>query len=220
MKLNKSIEEYSKRMSVISEYNYYTGDISEDTEEEIDELEDDESLEDGDDIEDADLDTLETDLEDTSEDEVEIDVSEIVDGVDQNSEEITNISSKLDSMGTQLGDYISKMMKTNKALANQVNQLEKNMSNEFKKRTPTPNEELFMRSMSSFPYNQKLTDYWKPAEGDEYKYSISNPNQEDSSDYQMKITKKSDDDGQPKEYVLTDKDIDDDYSEVDIRNSL
>lgn len=241
MNRQSNIDDLSDRLFLLYEYKYYTGDISEAPEDE-EEMEDEETedVESGDDIEDEDIEDLEGDEfdddmgdeeieggfedmeseEDFGEEEVEVDVSEIVDGVDQNSENITNISSKLDSMGTQLGEYISKIMKTNKALANQVDQLEKNISKEFRKRTPTPNEELMMRSMSSYPYNQKLTDYWQPASGGEYDYSIENPNQESMGDIQMKVTDKSSEDTTPKDYVLTDKDVEEDYSELDVRNSL
>jgi hypothetical protein len=76
-----------------------------------------------------------------------------------------------------------------------------------------------MRSMSSYPYNQKLTDFFKPAKGGEYDYSIDNPNTDETNDYQLKVKQGSGDET-PKEYILTQQDIEDDFNEIDIRNSL
>jgi hypothetical protein len=44
---------------------------------------------------------------------------------------------------------------------NKIDDLEK----EIEKRNPTPVERLEMRSMDSFPYSVKLTDFWKDKEG-------------------------------------------------------
>jgi hypothetical protein len=77
-------------------------------------------------------------------------------------------------------------------IISKIDQLEK----EIEKRNPTPIEKLEMRSMSSFPYNIKLTDYWSDKEG----YDVSEPENQ--------------------EYILTQQDVDDDYSESDIRNTF
>jgi len=47
------------------------------------------------------------------------------------------------------------------SIASKIDTLEK----EIVKRNPTPVEKLEMRSMDSFPYNIKLTDYWKDVDG-------------------------------------------------------
>ena len=81
------------------------------------------------------------------------------------------------------------------AVTNKIAELEK----EIIKRNPTPVEKLEMRSLSSYPYSQKLTDYWADTEG---AYDVMDKEKE------------------KKEYVLTQKDVDTSYSEPDIKQSF
>ena len=80
------------------------------------------------------------------------------------------------------------------AITNKIEDLEK----EIVKRNPTPVEKLEMRSLSSYPFNQKLTDYWADKEGP----------------YNVMGEKKK------KEYVLTKDDVDAGYSEANIKKSF
>ena len=73
------------------------------------------------------------------------------------------------------------------------------LEKEIVKRNPTPVEKLEMRSLSSFPYSQKLTDYWADKEG---AYDVMDKEKE------------------KKEYTLTQKDVDTSYSEPDIKQSF
>jgi len=71
------------------------------------------------------------------------------------------------------------------------------LETELEKRAPTPEEKIEMRSLSSYPYNLKLTDFWANQEN---QYDII-PDKE-------------------KEYVLNQKTIDSDYSEKNIKDSF
>ena len=73
---------------------------------------------------------------------------------------------------------------------NKIDELEK----EIERRNPTPVERLEMRSMDSFPYSIKLTDFWKDKEG-------YNPSEVEE------------------EYTLTQSDVDN-FNEKEIRNSF
>ena len=159
---------------------------------------------------------MDMDVDMAEDDEVEIDVSEIVDGVNKNAESITNVGQKVDSMTNQVNDYINKLMQSNQQLNVQINKLGSNIEKEFKKRAPTPYEDIQMRSLSSYPYNIGLTDYWKPSKGGEYDYSIDNPETPNEDKYDVKI---SQEDETPKEYILTTDDVED-YNDLDIRNSI
>lgn len=131
-----------------------------------------------------------------ADDEVEVDVTAIVDGTKdakkaaikalkaskQTGEELMN---KLADLETRLSRMDS--------VANKIEDLEK----EIVKRNPTPVEKLEMRSLSSYPYNIKLSDYWSEKEG---QYDVM--------------------DKQPKEYILTKDDIDNDFSDSKIRDSF
>lgn len=246
MKKNLNEEKLSEKLMQISEYRYYMPELNEEPE---DEPAEEEGLEDGDDLEDEDMlndvgeeldsqgeqgDDLEDDIAgaldnmgqdggeamETGEEEVEIDVSGIVDSVNQNAESIEGVNQKLDSVSNQVNAYINKLIKNNQELATQINKMGQNLEKELRKRAPTPYEDIHMRSLSSYPYNQKLTDYWSPKKGDEYEYSIDNPNSQDTADYNIQVKSKGDEEEKPEEYVLTKKDLESNYSDIDIRNSL
>jgi hypothetical protein len=53
-------------------------------------------------------------------------------------------------------DSMTNQLKSMEAISNKIDGLEK----ELEKRAPTPEEKIEMRSLSSYPYNLKLTDFW------------------------------------------------------------
>ena len=121
---------------------------------------------------------------------VEVDVTDIVSKAEETRTEIEGLTSKMEElMGnfSELSDQVSGMDQ----VIDKIDGLEK----EIEKRNPTPVERLEMRSMDSFPYSVKLTDYWKDKEG----YDVNG--EEDD------------------EYILTQKEVDD-YSETEIKNSF
>ena len=71
------------------------------------------------------------------------------------------------------------------------------LETEMKERIPTPKEKLELRSLDSYPYNVKLTDFWE--------------------DKGMLDNEEEKEDG---EYTLTDDDIKGDYNEIDIKDSF
>lgn len=130
--------------------------------------------------------------------DVEIDVTSLVKG----SEEAKAAAEQAASQSTQnaemllqkLNDLEAKIARMD-AVSSKIEDLEK----EIIKRNPTPVEKLEMRSLSSFPYSQKLTDYWADKEG--------------AYDVMGKEDK-------PEEYVLTQDDVDTTYSEPEIKKSF
>jgi hypothetical protein len=137
-------------------------------------------------------------IEEPADDSVEIDVSQIVKGTEEAKEAAEKAgqeSSKVAQVLMQkLADLENKLGRMD-AVTAKIDDLEK----EIIKRNPTPVEKLEMRSLSSYPYSQKLTDYWSDKEG--------------AYDVMQK-------DDKPKEYVLTKDDIDSSYSDSSIRNSF
>ena len=126
-------------------------------------------------------------------DDVEVDVTSLVKGSEEakhsadvashNSEILLNKLSSLEQQLSQMTQVSAK-----------IEDLEK----EIIKRNPTPVEKLEMRSLSSYPYSQKLTDYWADKQG---AYNVMG------------------DEPKKKEYVLTKQDVED-YSEGDIKKSF
>jgi len=76
------------------------------------------------------------------------------------------------------------------------------LEGELEKRAPTPEEKIEMRSLDSYPYNLKLTDFWGDQEG---KYDVLNKDEEGNKE---------------KEYVLTKDDVDYDYNDIHVKTSL
>ena len=149
--------------------------------------------------------------EGTSEDEVEIDVTDIVSGVKKAEDTVEQLDDKVEGLGSQVNDYIEKLLQSNETLMNKVTELEKNMNKQFVQRTPTPYEQLMLRSMSSYPYTQQLTDYWK--QGSEKGMYMANKEMQSNEE-------QSEEDETPKEYNLTYKDINDTFSDVDVRKTF
>jgi hypothetical protein len=119
--------------------------------------------------------------EDTGgEEEVDIDVTQLVKGSEDAKMAASDASQKTTELLTKFND-LERRVAAMDSLTAKIDTIEK----EIVKRNPTPVEKLEMRSMDSFPYNIKLTDYWKDVQG----YDATGEQQ-------------------PKEYILKKDDID------------
>ena len=127
------------------------------------------------------------------EEEVEVDVTDIVDKTEEAKEEASQASSKIDDLLGKFSELEQKLTGMD-AIISKMDELEK----EVIERNPNPTEKLSMRSMDSFPYSVKLTDFWADREG----YDATG------------------EEGEEEEYVLTQQDIDDEYNESDIKSSF
>lgn len=125
-------------------------------------------------------------------DEVEVDVTSLVKGSEEAKQSADNASQNTDTLLAKFQD-LENRVGAMAAISDKIETLEK----EIIKRNPTPIESLEMRSMKSFPYNIKLTDYWKDVEG-----------------YDPDGEKKE------KEYVLTQDDVDADFADASVKKSF
>lgn len=145
------------------------------------------------------------DLEGVEDDEVEeIDVTSIVKGSDEAKEMAQQAvtvgqenSSYLKSLTDKLSNLESQLSKMD-TIASKIGKLEQDIK--------TPEERLELRSLDSFPFNMKLSDYWSEKSKTDDRYRISTG--EEMSD------------GKQKEYTLTPEELDSDYSEEEIKNSF
>ena len=130
--------------------------------------------------------------EEPAEDEVELDVTELVKGSEEAKLSADAANEKIDKLMGMIGN-----------LENQINSMDKistkidDLENELQKRAPTPEEKIEMRSLDSYPYNMKLTDFWA--------------NQKDQYDIIP---------DEEKEYVLNKQTIDKDYSDETVKDSF
>jgi len=131
-------------------------------------------------------------MEEPSSDDVEVDVTSLVKGSEE-AKDAADAASKNSEMLLQKLNDLEARIANMTAISDKIEGLEK----EIIKRNPTPVEKLEMRSLSSAPFNQKLTDYWADKEG---AYDVM--------------------DKKPKEYILTKNDVDSTYSDAGIRKTF
>lgn len=140
----------------------------------------------------------------TDEEVEEIDVTDIV----TKSEEAVDKSQEAVSIGQENSEYL-------KALTDKLTNLEAQLVKmdtiaskigKLEKEVKTPEEKLELRSLDSYPFNMKLSDYWNEKVDQDDNYQIT--------------TGVSVEDGKKKEYVLDKEIIDNDYDEIDIQNSF
>ena len=203
--INEEVEKFKK----LYEYNFYTeaenlilGNIEEQEEEEIEDFfaADEEPKE-------EELDTMgpdteeevETDVEvaddSISDETIELDVTELVKGSEEAKQSAEQANEKIDSLLSMVAK-LEGQLKSMEQISSKIDSLE----TELEKRAPTPEEKIEMRSLSSYPYSVKLTDFWSSQEG---QYDIMDKEDEE-----------------PKEYILTQDDIDSDYSGSDVKSSF
>jgi hypothetical protein len=126
--------------------------------------------------------------------DVEIDVTSLVTSTEEAKSAADKATQNTEMLLQKLSDLESRIASMD-AISSKINDLEQ----EIVKRNPTPVEKLEMRSLSSYPYSVKLTDYWNDKEG---AYDVMGKENE------------------PKEYVLTQDDVDTTYSEPEIKKSF
>jgi hypothetical protein len=234
LNIDKLITEESKRFMQISEYSFYGVNEAEDDEldAELKDLEaelppaddaekpeeepmgdmggDEDTFGDEKPMDDmgGDEDTFgdEEPMDDMGGDEVEVDVTDLVNTSNElktSSEENSAKMAELIDNFNKLASQVNSMTQMSKKIDSLDSEL-KTINAEIQKRNPTPTEKIEMRSLDSFPYNIKLSDFW--------------------SDHSDKVTsvassQSSIGETKPKEYVLTKADVDD-FSNTDIRDSF
>ncbi len=217
--INKLINEESKRLMQISEYAFYTVNEAEEDEleAELDDLE--AELPQADDSEPEAQEEPMDDIDDEGgfgdepaeemvDGEVELDVTDLVNTSNElkaSSEENSNKMSELIDKFNDLTSQVSAMGQMAKKIDSLDNELTK-VSAEIEKRNPTPTEKIEMRSLDSFPYNIKLSDFWSDNSD---KFTTV-----DSAESNM-----GGEEEEEKEYVLTKADASD-FSNSDIKDSF
>jgi len=96
----------------------------------------------------------------TGEEDVEVDVTQLVKGSEEAKKSADLSFLKTTELLNKFNDLEQRVAAMD-SITSKIDTLEK----EIVKRNPTPVEKLEMRSMDSFPYNIKLTDYWKDVPG-------------------------------------------------------
>lgn len=136
-------------------------------------------------------------------DDVEVDVTQLVKGSEEATQAASDASQKTSELLSKFNDLEQRVAAMD-SITSKIDALEK----EIVKRNPTPVEKLEMRSMDSFPYNIKLTDYWKDVDGYD-----ANGNKTEPNEY---VLTKDDVDGVVDSSIKKTFDVPEDYEEEDI----
>ena len=137
------------------------------------------------------------DIETEEEDVEEIDVTDIVTKSDEAKETAELAAQTSQETNTYVKDLTDKISN----LEAQLSKMDSIMSkvSKIESDIKTPEEKLELRSLDSYPFNMKLTDYWSD--------KVNDP----SNNYQVTNDEKV--------YKVTPEDITD-YSDIDIKNSF
>ena len=138
----------------------------------------------------------ESEAEEPAEDEVEVDITQLIGDIEQNKNVANNANTKMDNLIQQFGQ-LQQSLKSMDSISQKITDMEADLD----KRMPTEEDKLEMRSLDSYPYNIKLTDYWSDQKG---KYDVM--------DTDVDIDKE--------EYVLTQDDIDNEYNDKEAMDSF
>ena len=120
--------------------------------------------------------------DDKDSDDVVIDVDDVV-----KAQEKTN--DKVNDVGRDLGTVDRRIEKLLGALEDMQGVIDKNyaeiadLKNEFEKRNPTQTEKLNLRSLDSYPFNIRPTDYWKQKAMDGNYYAYADNDEPTTKEY-------------------------------------
>lgn len=137
------------------------------------------------------------DIEMAEDDVEEIDVTDIV----NKSEDAKKSAEEATQLSQQTNSFVKDLMDKFSNLEAQLTKMDTIMSkvSKIESDIKTPEEKLELRSLDSYPFNMKLTDYWSDKMGEpDNNYSVG---------------------GENEVYEITKDDLKD-YNEIDIKNSF
>lgn len=135
-------------------------------------------------------------MEEPAEEEVDIDITQLVQGTEEAKQMAQMNGQKMEDLLQQFNQLTSQLSKMD-GITKKIDDLE----HEIEVRNPTPVEKLEMRSLDSYPYNLKLTDFWAEKDG----------NYDTGKDFSKE---------KEKEYVLTQDDVGSDYSHSAVKKTF
>lgn len=139
----------------------------------------------------------------SGEDVEEIDVTDIV----KKSDEATEFAKKALSVGQENGEFLKSLTDKLSNLESQLTKMDSIASkiSKLEQDIKTPEEKLELRSLDSYPFNMKLTDYWSEKAAQNKHYDITGG--------------ETNVDGKEKEFRITADDVND-YNDADIKRSF
>ena len=131
-----------------------------------------------------------TDGEDEAEEDDVIDVDDLTNAQEKMNKKINHVGKDVSSLDDRIGQLMS-ALDNMENMINSTNSKIEQLNTEFQNRVKSPTEKLNLRSLDSYPFSVKPTEYWD-------KLAKENPN----------YSVKSDNDDEEKEYTITQDDVD------------
>ena len=130
-----------------------------------------------------------------------IDVDDLTDAQEKVNDKVNSVGRDLGNVDKKIGKLIG-AIETLQNMFNQNNEKIEDLKRQIEKRNPTQTEKLNLRSIDSYPFVDKPTDYWAKKTANS-NYSVYGDNDEPTT----------------QEYVITNNDVDD-FTERDIEDSF
>jgi hypothetical protein len=130
-----------------------------------------------------------------------IDVDDLTDAQEEVNDKVNSVGRDLGNVDKKIGKLIG-AIETLQGMFDQNNQKIEDLKKEIEKRNPTQTEKLNLRSLDSYPFKIKPTDYWADKAKDS-NYSAYADNEEPTT----------------QEYVITNDDVDD-FNEREIADTF
>ena len=130
-----------------------------------------------------------------------IDVDDLTDAQEEVNDKVNSVGRDLGNVDKKIGKLIG-AIETLQGMFDKNNQKIEDLKKEIEKRNPTQTEKLNLRSVDSYPFVDKPTDYWAKKTANS-NYSVYADNNEPTT----------------QEYVITNNDVDD-FTEREIQDSF
>ena len=143
----------------------------------------------------------ELDEEEPEEEDDVIDVDDLTDAQEKVNDKVNSVGRDLGQVDKKIGSLIG-AIETLQGMFDQNNKKIEDLKKEIEKRNPTQTEKLNLRSIDSYPFSEKPTDYWQKKSANS-NYSAYADNDEPTT----------------QEYVITNDDVDD-FTEREIADSF
>lgn len=138
----------------------------------------------------------EEEMVETEEDEV-IDVDDITNAQEKTSARVNKVGRNLEKVDGKIQNILT-MIQSLQSMIDGNNAKIAEFQKEFEKRNPTPVEQMNLRSLDSFPFNENPKNYWEKKGTQPY---VSGNRYEAYANNDEPVAKK--------EYVITNKDVED-----------
>lgn len=130
-----------------------------------------------------------------------IDVDDLTDAQEEVNDKVNSVGRDLGNVDKKIGKLIG-AIEVLQGMFDKNNQEIADLRKEIEKRNPTQTEKLNLRSIDSYPFSEKPTDYWEKKSANS-NYSVYGDNDEPTTH----------------EYVITNNDVDD-FTEREIADSF